>query len=50
MADYFTEEEAIPLAECDAGGPFRCMKCGAYVNPGFNFANSNQAMQCNLCG
>lgn len=41
MADYFSEDEAIPLAECDGGGPFRCMKCGAYVNPGFNFANSN---------
>jgi len=50
MADYFNEQESIPLAECDTGGPFRCTKCGAYVNPGFNFAESNQSMMCNLCG
>lgn len=26
------------------------MKCGAYVNPGFQFVDQNQAMKCNLCG
>ena len=41
MADYFTEEEAIPIAECEAGGPFRCSTCGGYVNPGFMFNHQN---------
>jgi len=38
MADYFTEEESIPTVEVEAAGPFRCSKCGGYINPGFNFA------------
>jgi len=50
MADYFTEEEAIPIAECEAGGPFRCSTCGGYVNPGFMFNHHNSEMKCNFCG
>ena len=51
MADYCTEEEAIPQAEqLGEVGPLRCLKCGAYVNPRFNYAEHNAAMVCNFCG
>lgn len=50
MADYLTEDEQIPLAQCDQDGPFRCLKCGAYVNPGFSFVDGCTQLACNLCG
>jgi protein transport protein SEC24 len=50
MADYAEGESEIPTANADAEGPFRCGKCGGYINPGFSFVEGGAAMLCNLCG
>ena len=32
------------------GGPVRCARCRAYVNPFTRFADNGRAMVCNFCG
>lgn len=32
------------------GGPIRCSRCAAYINPFFKFINSGHTFICNMCG
>ena len=39
----------MPLVDFQEEGPFRCMRCKAYVNPYFTWLNEGRKAQCNMC-
>lgn len=44
------EEEGLPLAEPVEGGPIRCSRCRAYMNPFMRWAAGGRTFACNFCG
>jgi protein transport protein SEC24 len=49
LADLLPEESPIAVVDFGKNGPIRCSRCGAYVNPHFQFINGGRVFICNLC-
>ncbi|KAL9258600.1 transport protein SEC24 C-like protein [Drosera capensis] len=43
-------EEPIQLVDFGEGGPMRCSRCKAYINPFMKFIDQGRRYICNLCG
>ncbi|CAO2841330.1 unnamed protein product [Amaranthus hypochondriacus] len=43
-------EEAIQVVDFGEGGPVRCSRCKAYINPFVKFIDQGRKFICNLCG
>eukprot|EP00252_Welwitschia_mirabilis_P020316 TRINITY_DN4950_c0_g1_i1.p1 TRINITY_DN4950_c0_g1~~TRINITY_DN4950_c0_g1_i1.p1 ORF type:complete len:1152 (-),score=243.05 TRINITY_DN4950_c0_g1_i1:556-4011(-) len=43
-------EEPIQLVDFGEGGPVRCSRCKAYINPFMRFIDQGRRFICNLCG
>ncbi|KAI9340889.1 Sec23/Sec24 trunk domain-containing protein [Obelidium mucronatum] len=50
LADLAPDEMPVPVVDFGEGGPLRCRRCRAYINPWFNFTDGGRKMICNLCG
>ncbi|KAJ3084473.1 COPII coat Sec23p-Sfb3p heterodimer component [Rhizoclosmatium hyalinum] len=50
LADLAPDEMPVPVVDFGEGGPLRCRRCRAYINPWFNFTEGGRKMICNLCG
>lgn len=50
FAQLRPDEQPIPVVDCGAGGPPRCKRCRAYINPWAIFVEGGQKWVCNLCG
>ena len=50
MADVVEGDAELPVIPTETEGPFRCPKCGAYINPGFHFVEGGSQIVCNICG
>ncbi|KAJ3240025.1 COPII coat Sec23p-Sfb3p heterodimer component [Chytriomyces hyalinus] len=49
LADLAPDEMPVPVVDFGEGGPLRCRRCRAYINPWFNFTDGGRKMICNLC-
>ncbi|MED6150036.1 hypothetical protein PIB30_068249 [Stylosanthes scabra] len=43
-------EEPIQVVDFGEGGPVRCSRCKAYINPFMKFVDQGRRFICNLCG
>lgn len=43
-------EEPIQVVDFGEGGPVRCSRCKAYINPFMKFVDQGRRFVCNLCG
>ena len=48
-ADYNEGTGEVPIVDFGEDGPFRCMRCKAYVNPHFTWLQDGRKAQCNFC-
>lgn len=50
LAELGLSEVPVPLVPTESyGGPVRCARCGAYINPHVVFSDGGRAYACSLC-
>ena len=40
----------VQVVDFGEGGPLRCGRCKAYINPFMRFVDGGRRLQCNMCG
>ena len=49
FADPGPYQNAVPIVDLGTGGPIRCNRCSAYVNPHVIFVKGGKGYICNIC-
>ena len=49
FADLSEYEEPIPISKFGGEELVRCLRCGSYINPGFEIFNNGMFVKCNIC-
>lgn len=49
FAELCEYEPPVPLSKHGGEELVRCSRCGAYVNPGFQFLDGGSKIKCNIC-